>query len=199
MASIDHDTRQIMAKVVWYGPAGSGKTASLQHIWERTRAPDATNIRLDSPPGANAAYYDYLPLTLGDIRGYKTQFGLYTVPGASDYAETRRALLERVDGLVFTADARPERRPENQRALTELWYGLASWGFALEKMPLVLQCTFTDVPGALDSSRLAASLLAGQPNAPAVPVVSTVPPRGIGVFDAMKAIAKLVLGELRKG
>lgn len=199
MAFINHETRQIMTKVVWYGPAAAGKTASLQHIWERTRTEEARMVKVDPPADASTAYYEYLPVSLGEIRGYRSTFWLYAVPGAQAYSDARRALLEKVDGLVFAADARPQRQQENFYYLSELRHHLGSWGFALEKMPLVVQCTFTDAPGALPPAQVAAALLAGHPDAAAVPVIASVPPQGVGVFDAMKAVAKLVLAELRKG
>lgn len=199
MAFINYETRQILTKVVWYGPAASGKTASLQHIWERTRTEEARTVKVDPTADANTSYYEYLPVSLGEIRGYKTTFWLYTVPGAPGYAGARHALLEKVDGLIFAADSRPQRQQENVFYLAELRGHLASWGFALEKMPFVIQCTFTDAPGALAPAQVAAALLAGHPDAAAVPVIASVPPQGVGVFDAMKAVAKLVLTELKKG
>lgn len=199
MAFIDYATQQIRTKVVWYGPSGSGKTASLTHVFERTRGPDATTIVRKDPANPGAASYDVLPLQLGEIRGFKTHFELFTVPGAREHAGARFKLLESVDGLVFTADARPARRDENLLLLGELRAHLAHHRFALEKMPFVVQCTFTDAPGALPPNIVAAPLLAGFPDPAAVPVFATVPPQGTGVFDAVKGIAKLVLTELKKG
>lgn len=198
MATIDYQTRQIQCKVIWYGIGGSGKTASLDHIYERTKEPGAQKLR----PGAddpNTAYYDYLPLTLGEIRGYKSRFHLFSVPGADGYAAARLKLLENVDGIVFCADSRPSRQAQNLACIAELRHHLALWKYNLFALPFVLQCTFSDAPDAMDPARVAAPLLTGFPDASQVPVFASVPPQGIGVFEATKAVAKLVLTELKKG
>jgi mutual gliding-motility protein MglA len=199
MASIHHDQKIIYAKVVFYGPSASGKTASLSYVYEKTRSPEAKTLVFNESQSSPIAYYDYLPLALGEIRGYKTMFRLFTVPGAQGYAGARRELLNGVDGVVFTADARPARQAENLCYLGELRAHLAQLGFALEKIPFVIQCTFTDAPGALPASQVAAPLLATFPDPSSVIVVASVPLQGVGVFEALKTIAKLVLMELRKG
>jgi len=199
MSFINYETRQIFATVVWYGPTGSGKTTTLRHVYERTRTPGAETVRVDPAPGQDAAAYEYLPLSLGEIRGHAVTFRLFTVPGAPEHASVRRALLEHVDGLIFAADCRPDRQQENLVSLSELRHHLASWGFALERMPLVIQCSFSDASDALPATEVAAPLLSGHPSAAAVPVVGSVPPQGVGVFEALKLVAKQILTELKRG
>jgi hypothetical protein len=199
MSFINTEKRHIVATVIWYGPAGSGKTATLQRVVAKTGSPDAQTVQVDVPPGASPATYEFLPFDLGKIRDYGVTLRLFTVPGAAQLAVERRSLLEHVDGVVFVADSRPDRQQENRTSLGELQDHLSAWGFALERMPLVLQCTFGDVPGAMPSAQVAATLLAGLPNAASVPVVDSNPSQGTGVFEALKLISKQVLSELRKG
>jgi signal recognition particle receptor subunit beta len=199
MSFINYNTKEIHTKVVWYGPAGSGKTASLLHVFEKTSPPGAKPVRAGGPGDDKTAYYDYVPLMLAEIRGFKTTMNLFTVPGADGYEGARLKLLEGIDGILFTADARPDRQLENMRSLGELREHLARLGFALAKIPCVIQCSFTDAPGALPPAAVAAPLLKSFPDPGSVPVIASVPPAGTGVFEALKAIAKLVLAELRKG
>jgi mutual gliding-motility protein MglA len=199
MSFINKETRHIVATVVWYGPAGSGKTVTIQHVIARTRSPDAQIVQIDVPPGSPPAAYEFLPFDLGKIRDYGITLRLFTVPGAPPYSVERRSLLEHVDGVVFVADARPDRQQENHTSLGELHDHLSAWGYPLERIPLVLQCTFGDAPGALPSAQVARTLLAGLPNAAAVPVIDSNPAQGAGVFETLKTISKMILSELRKG
>lgn len=199
MSFINHETHHIVATVIWYGPAGCGKTATIQHVFARTRSPDAQTVQVDTPPGATPAAYEFIPFELGKIRDYGITLRLFTVPGAAHLSAERRALLEHVDGVVFVADARADRQHDNHTSLGELYDHLSAWGNPLERLPLVLQCTFGDAPGALPSSQLAEALLGALPNAASVPVIASNPPQGAGVFEALKAISKMILAELRKG
>lgn len=198
MAFVDYQAQIIQCKVIWYGPSGSGKTASLDHIFERTKSPEATK-RPTEPHDPNTAYYDYLPLMLGEIRGFKTKFHLFTVPGAIGHDGARHKLLESADGIVFTADSRPNRQRENAMFMQELRQLLAHWQLNLAVLPLVIQCTFADAKDALPPTQVASPLLAGFIEPANVPTIASIPPQGTGVFDATKAIAKLILTELKKG
>jgi signal recognition particle receptor subunit beta len=199
MSFINHETRHIVATVVWYGAAGCGKTATIQHVFARTRSPDAQTLQIDVPPGADPASYEFIPFELGKIRDYGITLRLFTVPGAPQYSVERRALLEHIDGVVFVADTRPDRQQESHTSLGELYDHLSAWGNPLERLPLVLQCTFGDTPGALPSRQVATALIGGLSNAASVPVIDSNPPQGTGVFEALKAISKMILSELRKG
>jgi mutual gliding-motility protein MglA len=196
MAQIDHPQRIIDCKVVYFGPAGAGKTANLIHLWNKTKSPEATWMRLDAPGQSEARYYDYLPIMLGEIRGYKTRFHLFTVPGAPGYASARRLLLERVDGLIFVADSRRERAAENVALFQELQRALQTWGFSLAKLPLVIQCNMSDAPTAVPCAEIAPTLLGA--SAGSVPAFPSAASSGAGVFDTLKAVVKLVLHELSK-
>lgn len=195
MVLIDHNQRRIEGKVVYFGPQGAGKTANLVYLWNQTKSPDATWMRLDAPNQPGVRYYDYLPMSLGDIRGYKTWLHLYTVPGAAGYAEARRRLLENVDGLIFVADSRRERAAENAALLEELQQSLRSWRFLLAKLPFVIQCNMSDAPSAASPAETVAAL---GPSAAQVPVFASSAASGVGVADTLKAVAKLILTELKR-
>lgn len=196
MSFINFDTKEIQLKVVFYGPQGSGKTAALQHIFQRTNGGNGRTQTVGS--STSDAYYDWLPLKLGDIRGFSTHFQLYTVPGAAPYREARREILEGVDGVVFVADSRPARQSHNLASVDELGLALRANGYDPATIPLVLACGHTDSPDATESSRVAAVVLQTHPQAQSVPVFAMDSVRGAGVFDALKAISKLVLAELKK-
>src|SRR5262245_41699716 len=125
MATIDYGQRIIHAKVVYYGPHGSGKTTNLNHIWEKTKTPGAEKQRLKGDR-ADSEYYDYLPLSLGEIRGFKTQFHLFTVPGHPSYSASRAELLKGVDGIIFVADSHEDHVRDNTDSLAELETNLAA-------------------------------------------------------------------------
>ena len=193
MTLINYKERIIRAKVVYWGPAGSGKTSNLNYIWQRTN-PNAPDQALFGKEG----HYEYLPLSLGEIRGFKTVFDLFTVPGGASLREARRKLLERTDGIVFVADSRRGHAAHNAQAFSELSEGLASWGFALSKLSLVVQCNRSDAPDALTPANVAAPLLGVHPHPANVPVFVGHAASGVGVFETLKAVSKLVLTELRR-
>src|SRR5262245_1304016 len=131
MAFINYAERIIKAKIVYWGPHKSRKTENLNYIYQRTNTEHRGALH-DSP--GKEGHYDLLPIKLGDIRGFQTQFELYTVPGGDAYAAARRALLESVDGVVFVGDSRKGRAAHNARSFSELVEGLASWGMAFSKV-----------------------------------------------------------------
>jgi len=198
MAQIDYSTKRITVKVVYYGPAQSGKTASLSFIFEKTRTGEARMATLGDPDHRADAYYEMLPLTLGEIRGFKTVFELFTVPGGDRYGATRQAILQSVDGVVFVADSRRERLPDNVTSMQELRDRVQVAGFRLDRLPLVVQCNHCDAPTAIAPTELARPLIDWHPDTEAVPVVPSIATTGVGVFEALKHVAKLVLSELRR-
>ncbi len=191
MAFVDHARKVIVSQVVYWGPHGSGKTSNLRFVWERTKAPGAQWVNAN--PGGGPSY-ERLPMSLGEIRGYRSQFELVAAPGDPTCAGMRAELLERVDGVVFVADARRFRFEENAASLAELRAMLPRYGFALEKLPLVVQANMRDLPGSDPAAQLVGWL-----GVPTVPAFDAIAPRGVGVFDALKAACKLVLTELKKG
>ena len=138
-------------------------------------------------------FFDFLPLELGTVRGFKTRFHLYTVPGQVFYEASRKLILKGVDGVVFVADSQEERMDANIESLYNLEENLRVHGFDLMKVPYVLQLNKRDLPHIIPAEDLTAEL-----QKKGEPVVEAVASTGVGVFDTLKAVAKQVLTELRK-
>lgn len=195
MAFIDYQARTIEAKVVYFGPEGSGKTSHLAYLFERAGTPDAKRILLASDPGAKT--YDYLPVNLGSIRGFSTKFHLYTVPGGADSFAARGALLERVDGIVFVADAAAPREV-NLASWQELKHLLSHYGFALEAMPRVVALNKSDLAERSSWSASRDATFFDAFGVSRLSLYDSVATTGAGVFDALRDLAKQILLELRQ-
>jgi signal recognition particle receptor subunit beta len=139
-------------------------------------------------------FFDFLPLSLGEIRGFKTRFHLYTVPGQVFYDASRKLILKGVDGIIFCADSQIERMEANEESMDNLKGNLAEQGYSLEKLPFVIQYNKRDLPNVASVEELRQML-----NKSGVPDFEAVARTGVGVFDTLKAVAKLVLTELKKG
>ncbi len=194
MSFINLMAREINCKIVYYGPGLCGKTTNLQYIYERTN-PDAKGKMISLATETDRTlFFDFLPLALGEIRGFKTRFHLYTVPGQVFYDASRKLILKGVDGVVFVADSQIARMEANQESLENLRTNLAEQGYSLDKIPFVMQYNKRDMPdiGTVEELR---ELL----NPTNVPEFEACARTGVGVFDTLKAVAKLVLTELKKG
>jgi signal recognition particle receptor subunit beta len=194
MSFINYSSREINCKIVYYGPGLCGKTTNLQYVYAKTN-PDAKGKMISlATETERTLFFDFLPLSLGEIRGFKTRFHLYTVPGQVFYDASRKLILKGVDGVVFVADSQLERMEANLESLENLRVNLAEQGYDLDKLPYVVQYNKRDLPNAVTVEELRAGL-----NPKRVPEFPAVAPTGVGVFDTLKAIAKLVLTELKKG
>ena len=194
MSFINYMAREINCKIVYYGPGLCGKTTNLQYIYERTN-PDAKGKMISLATETDRTlFFDFLPLALGEIRGFKTRFHLYTVPGQVFYDASRKLILKGVDGVVFVADSQTGRIEANQESVENLRTNLAEQGYDLDKIPYVVQYNKRDLPNAAPLDELQALL-----NPKGVPYFEAVAPKGDGVYDTLKAIARLILTELRKG
>jgi signal recognition particle receptor subunit beta len=194
MTFINYASREINCKIVYYGPGLCGKTTNLQHIFEST-APQARGKLISLATETDRTlFFDFMPLELGTVRGFKTRFHLYTVPGQVFYDASRKLILKGVDGVVFVADSQEERMDANVESLYNLEENLQSQGYDLMKLPYVLQLNKRDLPNIIPVDELAAELRRKEE-----PVVEAVAASGAGVFDTLKAVAKQVLTELRKG
>lgn len=194
MSFINYMAREINCKIVYYGPGLCGKTTNLQHIYERTN-PDAKGKMISlATETERTLFFDFLPLSLGEIRGFKTRFHLYTVPGQVFYDASRKLILKGVDGVIFVADSQLERVEANLESVDNLRTNLAEQGYNLDKLPYVIQYNKRDLPNAVDVAELRAQL-----NPTGVPDFEAVARSGEGVFETLKAVSKLVLTELRKG
>lgn len=194
MSFINYMAREINCKIVYYGPGLCGKTTNLQHIYERTN-PDAKGKMISlATETERTLFFDFLPLSLGEIRGFKTRFHLYTVPGQVFYDASRKLILKGVDGVIFVADSQLERVEANLESVDNLRTNLAEQGYDLDKLPYVIQYNKRDLPNAVDVAELRAQL-----NTTGVPDFEAVARTGEGVFETLKAVSKLVLTELRRG
>jgi mutual gliding-motility protein MglA len=193
MTFINYASREINCKIVYYGPGLCGKTTNLQHIYDST-APQARGKLISLATETDRTlFFDFMPLELGTVRGFKTRFHLYTVPGQVFYEASRKLILKGVDGVVFVADSQDERMDANIESLHNLEENLRCHGYELMKMPYVLQLNKRDLPNIVPVSDMAVEL-----QRKGEPVIEAVASSGPGVFDTLKAVAKQVLTELRK-
>jgi len=194
MTFINYASREINCKIVYYGPGLCGKTTNLQYIYDST-APQAKGKLISLATETDRTlFFDFMPLELGTVRGFKTRFHLYTVPGQVYYDASRKLILKGVDGVVFVADSQEERMDANIESLYNLEENLEAQGFDLQKIPYVLQLNKRDLPNVIPIDELSAEL-----KKKGEPVYEAVATNGEGVFDTLKAVAKQVLTELRKG
>lgn len=194
MTFINYASREINCKIVYYGPGLCGKTTNLQHIFESTAPQSRGKLISLATETDRTLFFDFMPLELGTVRGFKTRFHLYTVPGQVFYDASRKLILKGVDGVVFVADSQEERMDANVESLYNLEENLQAQGYDLMKLPYVLQLNKRDLPNIIPVDELAAELRRKEE-----PVVEAVAANGAGVFDTLKAVAKQVLTELRKG
>ncbi|PKN12047.1 MAG: gliding-motility protein MglA [Deltaproteobacteria bacterium HGW-Deltaproteobacteria-4] len=194
MSFINYASREINCKIVYYGPGLCGKTTNLQHVYQKT-APDAKGKMISlATETERTLFFDFLPLALGEIRGFKTRFHLYTVPGQVFYDASRKLILKGVDGVVFVADSQEERFDANIESLDNLRINLEEQGYDLDKIPFVVQYNKCDLPNVTPLEELRALL-----NPRGVPEFQACATTGEGVFETLKAVAKLILVELRQG
>ncbi|MGC6416079.1 MAG: GTP-binding protein [Bradymonadia bacterium] len=193
MSFINYASREINCKIVYYGPGLSGKTTNLQHIYDNTN-PDAKGrmISLETET-ERTLFFDFLPLSLGEIRGFKTRFHLYTVPGQVFYDASRKLILKGLDGVVFVADSQAERLDANLESYENLLDNLEEQGYDYAALPSVIQYNKRDSKSAVDIAYLRQKLNPqGRPDFEAVAV------EGHGVFQTLKTVAKQVLIELKR-
>jgi len=223
MSFINYMAREINCKIVYYGPGLCGKTTNLQYIYERTNPSAKGKLISLATETERTLFFDFLPLALGEIRGFKTRFHLYTVPGQVFYDASRKLILKGVDGVVFVADSQIERMEANVESMQNLYDNMSEYGYDLTRIPFVIQYNKRDLPNAAPIRDLQAALNPGWPiDEPAqqrvVPDTAhpgenlvehvgdgwvgrasyyeAVAVRGDGVFDTLKAISKLVLKTL---
>jgi signal recognition particle receptor subunit beta len=194
MSFINYSSREINCKIVYYGPGLCGKTTNLQYIHRRMN-PDSRGKMISlATETERTLFFDFLPLSLGEIRGFKTRFHLYTVPGQVFYDASRRLILRGVDGVVFCADSQLTRMDSNVESMENLRINLREQGYDGDRMPLVMQYNKRDLPHSASLSDLHALL-----NYRNVPEFEAVAKTGVGVFETLKAIIKFILIDLKKG
>ena len=187
MAAIDIRNHRIDAKIVYYGPAQSGKTTNLTNVHSRLPQESRGPLRSIDTVDERTLFFDLMPIQDIEVGGWTIRFHLYTVPGQADYVRTRRAILGGADGVVFVADADPARQQENEQSMAELRQHLEHYAKDVAAVPLVLQVNKTDLPNALSTTTVADPL-----NLHAWPVVQAMAIRGIGVSETLATIARAV-------
>jgi len=193
LSFINFAAREINCKIVYYGAGLGGKTTNLQFIFQKTAELQKGKMISLATETDRTLFFDFLPLDLGSVRGFKTRIHLYTVPGQVFYDASRKLILRGVDGIVFVADSQQERMDANVEALDNLMSNLKEHGYDFNKIPYVLQLNKRDLPNILPVEELKTQLgVKGEPTLEAVAIT------GQGVFDTLKEVAKLVLAELKK-
>lgn len=193
MASINFATREISCKIVYYGPGLSGKTTNLQVIHRKLPQDKRSDMVSLDTEQERTLYFDFLPLDLGSIKGFKTKFQLYTVPGQIFYNSTRMQVLRGVDGVVFVADSQPTRMGENMESLHNLKQNLEALSLKIEDIPVVIQYNKRDLPEIMTIEELELKL-----NYLKAPVFEATAHNGFGVVPTLKEIAKLVIDKFNR-
>jgi mutual gliding-motility protein MglA len=193
MSFINYSSREINCKIVYYGPGLCGKTTNLQYIYNKTN-PDLKGKMISlATETERTLFFDFLPLALGQIRGFKTRFHLYTVPGQVFYDASRKLILKGVDGVVFVADSQVERMEANIESLENLRQNLGEQGYDLDKISCVVQYNKRDLPNAADLDEMKRLL-----NPKGMPDFEACATHGKGVFETLKAVARGVLRDLKQ-
>jgi hypothetical protein len=193
MSFINYASREINCKIVYYGPGLCGKTTNLQFIYQKT-APEAKGKMISlATETERTLFFDFLPLALGEIRGFKTRFHLYTVPGQVFYDASRKLILKGVDGVVFVVDSQEERMDANSESLDNLRDNLLEQGYDLDKLPFVIQYNKRDLPNLIPVEELRREF-----NCSGVPDFEACAATGEGVFETLKAVAKLILVDMKR-
>jgi signal recognition particle receptor subunit beta len=193
MSFINDSLKEIHCKIVYYGPGLCGKTTNLQYIYDRTSPAHKGRLISLATETDRTLFFDFLPLMVGEIKGYKTKIHLYTVPGQVFYDASRRLILRGADGVVFVADSQEERLEANQESMDNLRINLTEHKLDLDTIPLAIQYNKRDLQGSLPVGVLRQKI-----NYRDVPDFSAIASRGAGVFDTLKGISRSVLLNLKK-
>jgi signal recognition particle receptor subunit beta len=191
LSLINYSSREINVKIVYYGPGLCGKTTNIQYIYDKV-APDTKGKLITLATEMDRTlFFDFLPLELGTVKGFKTRFHLYTVPGQVYYDASRKLILRGTDGVVFVADSQSNRYDANIESLYNLHENLAEYNLKLDELPYAIQYNKRDLPEVIGVPDLEEEL-----NPKHYPAFEAVAVKGIGVFDTLKAVAKGVLRNL---
>ena len=194
MSFINFVARDINCKIVYYGAGLGGKTSNLQWIFDQTVGKTGGKMISLATEADRTLFFDFLPLDLGTVRGFKTRFHLYTVPGQVFYEASRKLILRGVDGVVFVADSQAERMDANHESLENLQENLKEYGYDFAEMPYVLQLNKRDLPSVMGVDELSQAL-----NKKEETVLEAVAINGTGVFETLREVSRQVLAKLKKG
>jgi len=191
MSTINFANREINFKIVYYGPGLSGKTTNLK--WIYSKVPEGRKGEMVSlaTEDERTLFFDFLPLDIGEVKGFKTRFHLYTVPGQVYYNASRRLILKGVDGLVFVADSQASRAEANIESMHNLYENLETYGYDLKTIPFAIQYNKRDMDNILSPEELRAQI-----NPMGVPDFEGVAIKGEGVFETLSSVSKMVVEAL---
>lgn len=194
MSFINNTAKEIHCKIVYYGPSLGGKTTNLRWVYGKTADDQKSQMMTLNTDVERTLFFDFLPLDVGDIRGYKTSFHLYTVPGQVIYDASRKLILKGLDGIIFVADSQKERMEENIQSLQNLEKNLEQQGYDIRQIPLVFQYNKRDLPNIVDIDEMRSTL--NKYNAPEFEATAA---EGQGVFEALKTVSKSIITVLKGG
>ncbi|MAV91517.1 MAG: gliding-motility protein MglA [Bdellovibrionaceae bacterium] len=194
MSFINYNAKEIHCKVVYYGPSLGGKTTNLQWVYQKTMSGEKSDLFSIPGDAERTLFFDFLPLNIGEIQGYKTRMHLYTVPGQVVYDASRKLILKGLDGLVFVADSQEERMEENIQALKNLERNLTQQGYGINEVPLVFQYNKRDLPNAVPLEEMKTAL--NKYNSPEFEGTAS---EGKGVFESLKSVSKSIINVLKGG
>lgn len=195
MSTINFAAREINFKIVYYGPGMSGKTTNLKWVFQQVPGNRKGEMVSLATEDERTLFFDFLPVDLGEVKGFKTRFHLYTVPGQVFYNASRKLILRGVDGLVFVADSAPNRLRANAESMRNLYENLAEYGIRPADLPIVLQANKRDDPAALPMEMIQAVIDPHQK----LPIFEAVANQGTGVFETLKAVSRSVLSKVATG
>ncbi|MEE9171875.1 MAG: gliding-motility protein MglA [candidate division NC10 bacterium] len=193
MTFINYAAREINCKLVYYGPGLCGKTTNLQYIYKKVDPGTKGKLISLATETERTLFFDFLPLELGTVRGFKTRFHLYTVPGQIFYEASRKLILKGADGVAFVADSQIDRVEANIQSLADMNQHLREQGIDPERISLVMQYNKRDLAKVVPVDELQKAL-----NPRNLPWFEAIAPEGQGVFETLKALAKSVLQELQR-
>jgi Predicted GTPase len=194
VSTINFAAREINCKIVYYGPGMCGKTTNLKHVFGKVPGHLRGEMVSLATEDERTLFFDFLPLDLGTVQGFKTRFHLYTVPGQVFYNASRKLILRGVDGIIFVADSAPGRLRANAESMRNLRENLAEHGIDINDVPIVIQINKRDLPDALPADMIRA-VIDPQRRYPTYEAVAS---KGTGVFETLKATSRLVLEKLSR-
>jgi len=189
MALINYASREINCKIVYYGPGLGGKTTNIKYIYTKLNPEIKGKLISLATELDRTLFFDFLPVDLGTIKGFKTRFHLYTVPGQVFYNASRKLILKGVDGIIFVADSQIERFDENIESFQNMEDNLKTYNISIEKIPLIIQYNKRDLPNITSVEELQKVLNLQNK----YPYFEAVAVQGIGVFETLKEVCKKVL------
>jgi len=194
MTFINYASREINCKIVYYGPGLCGKTTNIQWIYEQANPDKKGKLVSLATETDRTLFFDFLPLDMGTVKGFKVRFHLYTVPGQVFYDASRKLILRGCDGIIFVADSQKARMEANIESIANLATNLKENGFDIRSIPYVLQLNKRDMPSAAPVAEMERLLrFRGEP------MIEAVASQGTGVIETLKAAARQILMELQKG